>query len=321
MSQNDEDPIETWKKMTSRDHLLEWPLYMYVLGYLAEQYNVPKYGWQDNQLRYHYTDTNGLLGIITTNRIWATDIRFLNDPSEGQYLPQTLLKTMRDWLNPLNSDHLAVVERIELELQRKEDPSNTLSVSFCKNGDLLSQWRGYGSFGAGYAIGFRFGMGVPHPQIALYHDVFYGDFPYHEVAADLVDIYATAASKHGNHGIDLCSEAASVIKTIAYSCKHPSYSEEQESRMIAAYQKDSKPSFHHEVPIQFRPGGSNVIPYAPMALNLMRSGGAAPLLPIERIVVGPGVDFERNRLSVSQLLEEHDYKDVEVVRSELPFRP
>ncbi len=29
------------------------------------------------------------------------------------------------------------------------------SVSFGANGDLLSQWRGYGSSGGGYAIGFE----------------------------------------------------------------------------------------------------------------------------------------------------------------------
>src|SRR5205085_10103226 len=27
-------------------------------------------------------------------------------------------------------------------------------ASFCENGDLLSQWRAYGAFGGGYAVGF-----------------------------------------------------------------------------------------------------------------------------------------------------------------------
>jgi hypothetical protein len=31
---------------------------------------------------YHYTSVDGLLGILRSKRIWATDIRFLNDRSE-----------------------------------------------------------------------------------------------------------------------------------------------------------------------------------------------------------------------------------------------
>jgi len=31
---------------------------------------------------YHYTDANGLKGIIENDEIWFTDYRYLNDPSE-----------------------------------------------------------------------------------------------------------------------------------------------------------------------------------------------------------------------------------------------
>jgi len=31
---------------------------------------------------YHYTNWQGVTGILDTNSIWATNIRFLNDPSE-----------------------------------------------------------------------------------------------------------------------------------------------------------------------------------------------------------------------------------------------
>jgi hypothetical protein len=31
---------------------------------------------------YHYTTTDGLLGILASEEVWATDIRFLNDTSE-----------------------------------------------------------------------------------------------------------------------------------------------------------------------------------------------------------------------------------------------
>lgn len=34
---------------------------------------------------YHYTDQHGLLGILTSGRIWATDVLHLNDSSEVRY--------------------------------------------------------------------------------------------------------------------------------------------------------------------------------------------------------------------------------------------
>jgi hypothetical protein len=31
---------------------------------------------------YHYTSTDGLLGILDSGHLWATDLRYLNDTSE-----------------------------------------------------------------------------------------------------------------------------------------------------------------------------------------------------------------------------------------------
>jgi hypothetical protein len=34
---------------------------------------------------YHYTDISGLIGIVTTRKLWASLAMALNDPSEGLY--------------------------------------------------------------------------------------------------------------------------------------------------------------------------------------------------------------------------------------------
>ena len=39
----------------------------------------------ENKPLYHYTNTDGFLGIIKNNQIWATDYKFLKDPSEHSY--------------------------------------------------------------------------------------------------------------------------------------------------------------------------------------------------------------------------------------------
>lgn len=36
----------------------------------------------DNEILYHYTDQNGLCGIIVSKKVWATNIYYLNDSEE-----------------------------------------------------------------------------------------------------------------------------------------------------------------------------------------------------------------------------------------------
>ncbi|GAF99954.1 unnamed protein product, partial [marine sediment metagenome] len=39
----------------------------------------------NSKIVYHYTSLEGLIGIINSQRIWATDILYLNDASEFKY--------------------------------------------------------------------------------------------------------------------------------------------------------------------------------------------------------------------------------------------
>src|ERR1700684_352024 len=38
-----------------------------------------------DRIVYHYTSQRGLIGILTTKKIWATSIRYLNDSMEFAY--------------------------------------------------------------------------------------------------------------------------------------------------------------------------------------------------------------------------------------------
>lgn len=79
--------LEEYNKHHSREEVIKCPHMMVLLGYLHQKHDLSRYGWHNNGLRYHYTDAQGLLGIIQNGRLWATDIRFLNDPSEAHFYP------------------------------------------------------------------------------------------------------------------------------------------------------------------------------------------------------------------------------------------
>ena len=51
---------------------------------------------------YHYTSLNGLLEIIRTKSIWATDILFLNDSSECKY-SINLARHQNLWVNMIKN--------------------------------------------------------------------------------------------------------------------------------------------------------------------------------------------------------------------------
>jgi hypothetical protein len=316
---NDNSKYSTDKhdEMFSREAVVECPHMMVLLGYLSQNHDTPKYGWRKNGLRYHYTDAAGLLGIVQNGRLWATDLRFLNDPSEGSYLPERLLELMALKPGGINDAEQKIIEGIKDALHSPRSNYPAFCVSLSANGDLLSQWRGYGDFGKGYAIGLNLGFGAPHPQIAHFYDVVYGDDRFMDLAVDLLDLFTSATPKWND---TMYGEWATTLNIIAKSFKHQGYSEEQESRLICSRSSEGVDLLTNELPLKFRAKGSDLIPYIPMSLGLLADEDE-PKLPIERIVVGPGVDFERNYASIESLLKANSYENVIIERSVIPFRP
>ncbi|MBK8568650.1 MAG: hypothetical protein IPN81_00940 [Nitrosomonadales bacterium] len=85
---------------------------------------------------YHYTDINGLLGMIASGKIWATHISRLNDSSEYHHGIKVVADCVRAAM-PISSKPL--VDKILSEFQKVE----TYVASHSTEPDLLSQWRSY----------------------------------------------------------------------------------------------------------------------------------------------------------------------------------
>jgi Protein of unknown function (DUF2971) len=105
---------------------------------------------------YHYTDGRGLKGILESGRVWFTDYRHLNDPSElthgidMAHDVARLLGTGADGRVRQFLKHFA-------DLTRHDNFSGTLEffiASFSRARDDLGQWRAYADNGRGFAIGF-----------------------------------------------------------------------------------------------------------------------------------------------------------------------
>jgi hypothetical protein len=207
---------------------------------------------------------------------------------------------------------------------------------FCKKGDLLSQWRGYGS--GGYSIGFdaaELKARVADKIVPLV-PVAYGfrqsravirkklrDAALAVPGSPLAD-YMSTAMAHARAEIDANKDTQALIKLVTAALtqvaipvlamsaqlKDASFEEEREWR-IADLQDSTSNN------VKFRSGPLGVTPYIDLDLT---EGETRP--PIRRIIVGPGENFAARRTAINMCLRKngYDWKNIEVVPSKIPFR-
>ena len=110
---------------------------------------------------YHYTAAEGLLGMLQSHQIWATNVRFMNDRSELDYGIRLVRRVFEEEefvgkLPPRDLPRFAKKKAaIQLMLDDAEKKTTHFAISFCEKENLLSQWRGYGQSGSGFALGFQ----------------------------------------------------------------------------------------------------------------------------------------------------------------------
>lgn len=295
----------------------------------------------DHPALYHYTNAQGLQGIIESQQLHATDINYLNDAEEhihfcGKRLPELL---DRMWNNCSEEERTSI---IKLGYESKENFQHNILASFSKSvpnnssftvsfsippsidpdDGLLSQWRAYGRDG-GYAIEFSTAGLVQkvqselehfHYPYALFAPVYYGQ----EISQEREHLenrfldYVKAIVLNFDSlifGFPLLQEQLAALSILV---KHPGFREEREFRLafvrpdlaIHGSEKAARAS-----PLCFRPG--SLKPY--IALFEKKMG-----LPIQRIIVGPHPEKEKRKAAVEALLRQNNIK-AEVITSSIPY--
>src|SRR5271165_6893085 len=102
---------------------------------------------------YHYTNQDGLIGIMKTKQLWATKVQYLNDTTEFNLAINLGRDQLSERLGKVSKPIAEILKRVIADIENILNV-NICVVSFCEDSDLLSQWRGYAGSG-GVAIGFR----------------------------------------------------------------------------------------------------------------------------------------------------------------------
>ena len=273
------------------------------------------------ELLYHYTDAAGLIGILSSGSLWATNLRFMNDSRELDHARQLMIDVLHNARSRATAPgQHSVIDAIETNLSTLIGYPDFYSVSFSSDGDLLSQWRGYGATGGGYAIGFDpDGLVCPeggHPQTGRFlnrvvYDLNSQTAALSGVADTMLALFADVTTE------SLMTEARarvfSALGEVAgyvFNFKDSAWAEEKEWRAVYVM-----PAGEADV-VQFRASAGVAVPFITLAM------GSEPVgrLPIRRIVQGPAVDPDLGARSLELLLVANGYTEVETIRSAVPLR-
>ena len=308
---------------------------------------------KDIKPQYHYTDINGFMGIMQNQELWATNTRFLNDINEcieGLLLAQSITREYSEACTTKQKRFLEVFYKVVQERIDRGSNQNIYSISFCEDGDLLSQWRGYGKKG-GVAIGFdltpfeikyedkkifrRFSFMDRHyyESVSLekrkkddfvstdgesrveLRKVIYDKKEQEEILEDLIDIGMEVIEQDKFVGNE-----EKIVNDILYSFdyllpifKNKGFREEREIRYI--WRDDSTRK------IYFRERNGILIPYIKC---MIRDCNCKKIekFPVKDIIVGPQEKQKEVIDGIKYFLEcnEYEYLIDKVRASEIPFR-
>jgi hypothetical protein len=259
----------------------------------------------------HYTTLAGLVGIIETGQIWASNVRYLNDSRELDHGVDASLEAIESLLSQRRALRAwkDALRKVDVSLRSGQLP-NTYAACFCEKSDLLSQWRGYGGTEQGVSITFdrrelKRMMGRVKAQycVVQYRNVT-APSKIKDMLSGELDIYEEiiGIKREGEReGI-----AYQAICRLIPQFKHLGFKDEGEHRFVIQHNNITED-------VCFRPNRNVLVPY----LKLL---GGDEQLPIESVTIGPGRDPELTARSVQVFLEKHGYLDANVKTSKVPYR-
>jgi|ERR1051326_2629036 hypothetical protein len=264
---------------------------------------------------YHYTTSPGLLGIISSGYLRATNFSFLNDSSEVRYgLELVMSRFDAESREREENDRISLILGVAGRVWMEEvaNLANTYVACFTEARDDLNQWRGYGGAADRYCVGFdttALASRVAHSFGPVVYD--------RKEQVAVIDEYFAEANRVLRQLRRRPTEwlLVSAMKTLCQVMmewtsffKDPHFSSELEWRAVRNIQATSNSELEFDI------SGTSLRPF------LRVFGKESERLPISEIVVQSARRDERARKAVELLLSRCGYGETPVIESEVPFR-
>jgi hypothetical protein len=264
----------------------------------------------------------GALQILRGGSLWLSSTASLNDHAEGQWLLQLLQEREVDRSRQLGARPLEEQQALwpMLGLLFNAGAAQAYVACFSEDGDLLSQWRAYGTDGQGVAIGFDpndgrmpiidsppFSNAARERAVSLVKVDYVGP-------GDLASLF-----EHIDRAVTT-RELADLfalqlrLSALRWVAKNPAFAEEQEWRLVnlplQAGDPEQDAGWLSEIGArQFRASGGRLISYYELPF-----GPAA----VRELVLGPRSELDHAELAI--FLQQAGLSDIKVRTSAATYR-
>mgnify|MGYP000350147841 CR=1 FL=1 len=262
---------------------------------------------------YHYSDGSGLKGICENSTLWLTDNLFLNDSMEVWYglaATQGVLqskindkkidKEVKEFAHVINEKMSEIVKRIGM-----------MTISFCEDHDLLSQWHGYGKGKIGYSIGFNVNSLLNFGDLFLTKVIYDKKTQYvvldevvNKALNDFQELQISPSEIRDN--VWYYRKLFAPFLYLASALKHPSFASENEWRLIKMFSGDA-------LDFKCRISNDIFIPYYEYKVENLND-------VMSSVTIGPNNHQILATVGLKHFLHSCSLFNVTVHESEIPFR-
>ena len=254
---------------------------------------------------YHYTSKNGLLGILDSKSLWLTDTRFLNDPDEQRHgineskkiIIDTVLKNIKSEKWDTKCFEFEILRKIKdtlVNMVNIKQGGPVYCISFCEEGDLLSQWKGYSNYGDGYSIGFN--INILYESIKKLGNFYLGKIIYEdknkkEAVNKMIEVIVNNKKyfhKYGEKKFIIIS--VFFLDLLTFYMKSSFFEEENEWRIIYV------PNHDKNITINHRTDNLGIIPYVKINVESINE-------KISEIITGPQIKYDLNKIALSNYID------------------
>jgi len=272
---------------------------------------------------YHYTTFTGLLGIVKSKSLWASDIRYMNDSAELRHTADLIRMEVRERIEAGHPDSALLTQFVDWVAHRITNGHLLFGASFRSQGNLLSQWRGYSTPGRGVSLGFspesilrcaarqRFMVGKCIYELSRQRMLIRKVI---DAVEQLAARQAARAGKTSERAVfyqEAFAEVETDLLRLAAILKHPSFREEKEWRIVSPVITEDA-----EAEILFREGYAMLVPYIEFAIGLDNEP-----LAMDHLFLGPTANVNISMNSLKMFLDKNNITPKRGIEyCQIPFR-
>jgi len=278
-------------------------------GLLRELRNNPK------PELFHYTSSDGLLGIVNSKEFWMTKISHLNDRKEFHLTIDAFLELFQKHVN--TDTRRKLLGNLQSKFKNLRNHPEFYVLSLSEQRDQLSQWRAYTPSSGGYCLGFKTDnlRKLADENRCTFGRCVYKISKREDLLMELIEPAFELLKNQDNQSEDkvvndVGFQLTTCVLSLACLIKDQSFEEEKEWRMIQGPMVASK-----RAPINFHTTRGYLIPHLPFKLSTNN-------IPLElhSVSIGPTPELEMSKQALETFLKVKGLKNCIVKETKTPYR-